>query len=437
MCLKEQKRFCKIFGFEPISLKQNILKEQRVQIDNRTKTIMPDSNLEFEGVDLSNDILSGALRYTLKSEVKSSNDLMIFRKSANTSFIFAKAFKNIIEKESFSKVLMSHGIYCTWGTLLSVCKQNKIETIVWGRGYIGQGNIMFGHNHSTHDESINEDSSIWKNIELDESKRSLVYRYYNEKVSGKSSVDHVNYYEHLDYTKFETEKFFNSLKNYKRSYGMFTNIPWDGQVFNKTEGFPSTRMYLENTINWFVNNPDCLLVIRSHPAEKARTTAKGTETFEELLREMYPVLPGNVIFLEPENPITSYRLAREIDVAILYGSTLSLEFAVVNIPVIQTGKFNVNGKNIVFEVSTKEEFWTLLDRVKNTGIEYTEEMRDNIVKYAYYWIYRRHIEDTSVRLNSFIFENFTFDSIAEFKKDTSLSFITDCIIKNKKIILPN
>ena len=49
---------------------------------------------------------------------------------------------------------------------------------------------------------------------------------------------------------------------------MFTNIPWDGQVFNKTEVFPTTRFYLKNTINWFLFNPDALLIIRAHPAEK-------------------------------------------------------------------------------------------------------------------------------------------------------------------------
>lgn len=437
ICLAEQKRFCNFFGFEKISLKNNITLKEKDNIKTKVSTLefKNDNDFIYKGVNYKNEICSGTLRYTLRSEIKTKNDFKILKKAAYTSFVFSTSFQNILEKEkSLDHLIISHGIYSTWGSILAKAKKNNLNTIVWGRGYVGQGDLMFGHNCSTHDESINEDNQVWKEKHLTISEREKVLLYFGNKFSGISKSDHVNYYDNINISDTNKEHFFTGLNSYKRIFGMFTNIPWDGQVFNKTEGFPTTRDYITNTISWFIANIDCALVIRSHPAEKTRVVAKGTETFWELLSELYPTLPKNIYFLEPENSITSYDLAKKIDVAILYGSTLSLEFAVMGIPVIQTGKYNVNGKNIVFEVNTKKDFWEILDTAKERKIEYTDEMKENAINYAYYWIFRRHIKDTTVNLHHLIFKNYHFQNINEFSQNQTMNFIYSKIINGEKII---
>lgn len=436
LCLAEQKRFCKYFGFEKISIKDYISAKEVNGIKKVISKLNFDTDEDFihNSIDYKDDIYSGTLRYTLKSEVKTDSDFAILKKAAFTSFTLSTAFKNITNQNSFDHLIISHGIYSTWGSILSSAKKYKLNTIVWGRGYIGQGDLMFGHNCSTHDESIIEDKQAWCNLELSKNEKENVMKFFETKFSGVSKLEHVNYYDKININSSNNRLFFNKLESYNRVFGMFTNIPWDGQVFNKTEGFPTTQFYITNTIDWFLKNKDCALVIRSHPAEKTRKAAKGTETFQMLLKELYPVLPENVYFIEPENSITSYDLAKNIDAAIMYGSTLSLEFSVMGIPVIQTGKYNVNGKKIVYEVTNKNDFWKLLDKIKNEKIEYTSEMKRNAINYAHYWISKRHIKDTSVNLENLRFKSFNFNSINEFEKNETMNFIYGKIVNNQKII---
>lgn len=436
LCKKEQDRFCSIFGFEQISIRKSIDDSalSKIEKDIKGRDFTNDSDFIYEGVNLQNDIYSGTLRYTLKSEIKTKEDQEILKKAALTSFLFTKATIKILNEVKPVGVIMSHGIYSTWGAILSTCKHLKMKTIVWGRGYVGQGNIIFAHNKSSHDESIYESNEFWKDHELTDEQKKLTYSYFDKKINRTDKVDYVNYYDNIKSSDFDVPGFYNSLKKYEKIYGMFTNIPWDGQVFNKSEGFPNTNLYITNTIEWFIKNPSCVLVIRAHPAEKSRTNAKGTETFEELLMDQYKILPQNVIFLKPECPISSYELSKHIHVAILFGSTLALEFAVMEIPVLQTGMFNVSGKNIVFECKNKVEFWDYLDKVKEGKLMVTEQMKNNALKYAYYWLYKRHIEDTTVDLKKMEFQNFRFKNMAEFEQNEFLKFVTESIENNTKII---
>lgn len=436
LCKKEQERFCNIFDFEKLSIKESLsdseINKIKKEVENRD--FQKKSDFIWDSVNLYDDIFSGTLRYTLKSEIKTKDDLEVLKKSAYTSFIFSTATRKIITNTIPIGVIMSHGFYSTWGAILTVCKQLKTEIVIWGRGYVGQGNILFSRNCSYPDEAIIEDVKIWKNRELSSDEKEITQNYFDQKINRSGKVEHVDYYENLSSSDFNKLTFYDTIKKYKNVYGMFTNITWDGQVFNKTEGFPNTNSYINNTVEWFIKNPDCLLVIRAHPAEKSRETAEGTETFEELLIALYPTLPENVIFLEPENPISSYELARAIDVAILFGSSLSLEFAVANIPVIQTGLYNVNGKGLVFECQTKEEYWKLLETVKYEGLQYTKQMRIDILKYAHYWIFRKHIEDTTVELKSLEFQHYKFKNMSEFRNNKFLNFISDTLINDEKIV---
>jgi hypothetical protein len=437
LCLAEQASFCKTFGFESLSIKDQLSTSEIKNIDDiiENRTFENSNDFVFEGIDLKDDIYSGTLRYTLKSQIITKEDKEILKKAARTSFIVSKSITRILKNETnVLKLILSHGIYCTWGSILTSCNKVGLKTIVWGRGYLGQGNLLFGHNRSIHSESIYEDNTIWQNEKLSYDQEKAVVDYVQQKIVGNSSLDHVNYYSNLNTIDFDVVEFKNKIKQYDKVFGMFTNIPWDGQVFNVTKGFPSTMEYISHTINWFIKNPNCLLVIRAHPAEKSRSTAKGTETFAEILNSIYEVLPKNVIFLEPENPISSYDLSKLIDAAILYGSSLSLEFAILGIPIIQTGRYNVNGKEIVFEAEDKNQFWNFLDQAKSGNLIITPKMKEDILKYAYHWYYRRHIVDTSLNLSSLSFQGYNFNSIKEFQEDKMLTFVFESIINDTVIV---
>lgn len=436
LCKKEQNRFIKVFKIDPFYVSSIISKEERKHIKRiiNSRSFDQDSDFIYQGINLKECIISGCMRYTLTSEIKNI-DKKIIRGFAYSSFVMAKASINIINKNKISHLLISHGIYSTWGSVLEVFKNKNITSTVWGRGYVGNGRLFFGHNMGYHEEAIIEDISVLNNIDLSQKKKTAVLNYFFAKEKIYNNPDFINYYENLKSINFDIQGFKSKIARFKKRYGMFTNIPWDGQVFNNTDVFPTTRFYVINTLKWFKKNPDCVLIIRAHPAEKTGSETSFAEKFKDILDEIEPVLPSNVIFLEPENPISSYDLSKMIDCAILYGSSLALEFAVRRIPVIQTGRFNVSNKNIVFDVYSIEYFYELLNSVKYSKLEISDQMYSNALKYAYYWVFLRHIIDETMALKNGYYNGFNFNNKETFMKNPTLMFIYDKMMENSKIIL--
>ncbi|SHG22938.1 hypothetical protein [Dysgonomonas macrotermitis] len=435
LCLKEQRKFESFLGIESIKATDYVSSEERKKIRAiiNEKEFVTDDDFVFDGVNLKEYIISAYMRYRLRSEVPSYSE-PLFKQFAYTSFLFARATTNIIKLYKIDRLIISHGIYGTWGTVLEVFKKHKIPSLVWGRGYIGQGNLIFGHNMSYAEEFVKETAEVYSDIVLDGEKINIVNDYFTRKSDPNSGVDYVNYYKGLSPGEFDVKAFFDNITQYTKKYGMFTNIPWDGQMLNKTEAFPSVRSYVRSTIKWFSENPDCALIIRAHPAEKSRKTAKSTETFEELLFNEYSILPPNVFFLKPDNPITSYEVAKLIDAVTIYGSTMGLELALKKLPIIQTGKNNVSYKGIVFDAKNESDYYELLDRVRVSNLQVSEDMYNNALKYGYYWIKQRHIEDSSVNLKQLLFQSFNFSNSEELIKDQTLEFVYNKIISNSKVI---
>lgn len=434
MCLAEQYRITKYFNIDVVLLNDLITKEELDAILSKTNKFAfnNDSDYIFEGINLKNCIESGVMRYTLKSDLKGVDENII-KQFALTSFILKKASDNLLIRYKISHLIISHGIYSTWGTVVEVFKKYDIPTLVWGRGYVGDGQLLFGHNMGYHEEFINE-IPIIKDLTIQQ--YYDVQSYFKNKSNASINVDFVNYYNGMKFSNFNITKFYKELKNYNVIYGMFTNIPWDGQVFNKTDAFPSTRLFIKNTLDWFEGNKDCLLIIRAHPAEKTRKAAKGTERILDIIMELYPDgLNENIIFLSPDNPITSYKLIELIDCAILYGSTLCLEFAVKNKLVIQTGKFNLSNKKIIFECNSLEDFYKYLEKVKNKELFVTEEMYKNAIKYGYYWIFKRHLPDTTMELRNLYFDGYKFKTFNDFMNNKLLNKIfNQWIIRGEKLL---
>jgi hypothetical protein len=439
LCKKEQERFCKTFDFEFISIKDNINKQVFNDIHNYIEKyeISDSSNqLLYKDYNLTDIVNSAVTRYTLRSEVNFESDLVVIKGFFKTAIVTIEAMKNSFDNIAINRTIMSHGTYSQWGSALSYLQKNDITTYVWARGYVGQGSLIFGLNRSYLEDTIRESKEVYQNINYSKDELFKSKIYFNEKRMRNSKIEYVNYYSILSQESNNSDPFFDDLRSrFNNVYGMFTNIPWDGQIYNKSEGFPNTYSYLNSVIEWFVINSNCALVIRAHPAEADLEEGRGSEKIYDVLNRNWPNgLPSNIFFLEPQNSITSYLLSDNIDAAIVYGSTIGLEIAISGVPVIQAGNFYTSSKEILTEVLNKQELHEKLDFVKNGGKLNTKIMIDNALRFGCYWIFKKHITDTSVNLERLIFKSYNFSSILEFENDSTLNFLYNSMIQKLPII---
>lgn len=439
LCLKEQHRFCDTFKISPIKIDEFVSEKEEKEIDSfiENKTFLKRSDFVINNVNHKKNIESAINRYTLKSEINYQQDQHIVKGYVKTTLFCHLGMTNILKIIDCQRVIMSHGVYSTWGTIMNVAVQKAIPTYVWARGYVGQGNLLFGRNMSYLKDLVIEPSEIYQSLNYTNKNLEESSSYFSQKSSKSSSVEYVNYYSKINLTESRVEEYFqeNKISKYKNIFGMFTNIPWDGQIFNQTEGFPNTQFYIDSVFNWFINNPTCCLIIRAHPAEVHSEQGKGSEKIQDLLLRLYNKLPENVFFLPPDSSISSYSLSERIDAAIIYGSSIGLELAIRNIPVIQAGNFYTSNKEIVFEAKSKHELYSLLDKVKCGNLCMKEDQKLNALKFGYYWVYRRHIEDDTIRLKKLIFTSYTFQNLEEFMQSKTLNFLYEKINSKESIII--
>jgi len=436
ICLSEQKKFCSTFEIEPLYIGDLLSSENEQEIQHSLDSLTMDSMLLNEKIDLSKEIKSGLMRVLKVSNVNNKRYLPLLKKYGKTAMETYIATENAIKKVNPTNVLMSHGVYSTWGGMIRACENNKIDTVVWGRGYVNKGFVMATHGKSYLFENIVEPTSNYNGIELTDLQKDRVLSYFKGKRNPNEKVDYVNYYKDNKNVEKEID-IYNKLnidKN-KTLFGMFPNIPWDGQLFSSSENFPSISTFTKSTLEWFERNEEAHLIIRAHPAERHNHTKNQLETFKDILFDLYPKLPDNVTFLDADSDISSYQIENHIEVALLFAGTIGLEFSINKTPVIQTGKNSSSNKGFLFEPNSNSEYHKMLNAFKSKQLHFSDEMYENAIKYAHYWVYERHIPEEVINFEGELnFKGFNIKSSRELETVKSVNWFIDKIESKEDFI---
>ena len=431
LCHYEQKRFANSFDINASSYEDEVAQSRQNQLQKiaRETPLTDIFSYVHEKVSIGKYVEGGVARFLLSSNIDLNENETLIRDYFFTSLITVEATRNILKKTQPEFVLASHGIYSTWGAAMETCKVDGFHIIIWGRGYVGQGNIVASHNASYLFDTIHETSEFWENNVVSTQTKTALDNYFYNKQNPKAGTDHVNYYADI---KEENTEIFSTLKLDKNRHriGIYPNIPWDGKMFSATDEFPDMNVFVQAVLEWANKNQDVDLIIRAHPAEAFR---KGNESIERFIDVVYmecESLPSNIIYIEPTASVNSYQLSKICDAALMYASTMALEFSYTGHPVIQVGLNNVSNKGIVFDAPTKALMFTYLDKAVQNKLTMPPEMQTRVVQYADYWINKRHIPEKLMKLSHLTFQEYTFKSNAELLAghfDTLDWFIDRCI----------
>lgn len=325
----------------------------------------------WQGIDLHDSIWYGIMRVDLKSYVSYEKDLPKIKLFAESVFAFSQAIQTYLRKNEMLGCIVSHGMYHLYGPFLDTANFCHVNGAYWNGAYMRPNTVFFGLNRHFFTSMIFEDPKNWEHIHLSEEQKKTIV----EKLTWHCPP--------------LPQDFLDRTRKYSKIFGMYTNIPWDGAVSNATPGFPDTQTYISHVLEWFRANPDCLLIIRSHPHELLKRSRRA-EKMWDVIKQFD--LPENVWFIHPEDPIRSYMIADIADASILYGGTMGLELIVAGKPVIQAGQFFWTDKGFLFECEGKESLHHYLDQVKAGTLKISEKMRENALVYAWHFIYERHLD---------------------------------------------
>lgn len=144
-----------------------------------------------------------------------------------------------------------------------------------------------------------------------------------------------------------------------RVFGMFPNLSYDAGLTSTDPAFPTAAEWVVQTIRFFGERAagDSVLVVKAHPAELER---RVLDPVLSEVRRRCEVLPPNVRLIPPESTLTAHDVIRQLDVALVYTSTVAVEAAYLGKPVVLVGGGPHFGMGITHDVATPAEYFELL-----------------------------------------------------------------------------
>jgi hypothetical protein len=148
--------------------------------------------------------------------------------------------------------------------------------------------------------------------------------------------------------------------------------------------------WLDHVVQVVHEYPDTLFVIRAHPDEKRRGTRKHSRqpVSDWVVRNGVDRLP-NVIFVDSNEPLSSYELIRKSHFVMVYNSSIGLEAALLGVPVLCGGRARYTQYPTVFFPQDRVEYQDVAREFLNTkDIEIPLEFRINARRVLYWQLFR-------------------------------------------------
>ena len=168
---------------------------------------------------------------------------------------------------------------------------------------------------------------------------------------------------------------------------LYGNVCWDVCALDKEIIFSSIRQAYVGTIQFFIDNPQYQLIIKSHPDEEHPRLPTTIEKLQDTVESSFSKLPENVIILPPKTSVSAYELFQVSKCSIVYTSTVGMESVILGTPVITLASAHYRGKRFTYDPETEVDYKQILMDVLEGKSVLSQKDQDQALKYYYFYYY--------------------------------------------------
>ena len=389
-------------------------------------------NLEHNNIKLGDLVIASTIRFFYCNGPEWDNPEFLdkARKFAETAIILTEIYGKIIDEEKPDKIVASHGIYISWGILFRVSRGKNIPVDIYGASY-RKDTLRFYHN-SPNAPFPEGEWNLFRDKDLTGNELKQIDEYILTRSS--QSDDSVTLFPEKNYFPDNLKKFLDTAQNNnKKIFCLFTNISWDAYMFKQdSTTFNNMVEWVNESITYFKTRNDAYLIIKAHPAENFFNVPLKYRIRNIIDKE----LPENVIFIDESANVKPVILYDFIDVGLIYTSTVSIEMALKNIPVLTAGvggHYSNNGFT-VDPVSQSEYFETINGFIKGS-FRFAPDI-NMAKKYLYFRFFREALKNDLVTVEKYKIKKYNFTSLKDLlpNKNRVLDIICNGILNDTKFI---
>ncbi|MFH2104570.1 MAG: hypothetical protein ABIJ39_14575 [Chloroflexota bacterium] len=209
--------------------------------------------------------------------------------------------------------------------------------------------------------------------------------YLEERFQGQFSMAGIRFWPDIQGLD---ESFLQKAAQFDQIVPVFTNVIFDTSQPHANTVFPDMFAWLYVLVEIICRFPKTLFVIRAHPDE-ARPGKESQESVQRWVDEHQVADLPNVVFIPPDDYVSSYDLIRRSKFVMIYNSTIGLEASILGIPVLSGGKARFTQYPTVFFPQSVDEFKEMAeDFLMADSIGVPPEFKQNSRRFLYYQLFR-------------------------------------------------
>lgn len=335
----------------------------------------------FDPIPLGKLVLP-SLRWALRRHDLQDDEAtrFIFREYLLSAYRVANEFDACLQRVEPVCVVTFNGTMYPEAVASWVARQHGIRVVTHEVGFLPFSAFF------TDGQATAYPIDIPAEFELSQEQNVRLDAYLDQRFNGEFTMAGIRFWPEiraLD-TVFEER-----LGQFQQLVPVFTNVVFDTSQVHANTVFAHMYAWLELVAGIIRDHPETLFVIRAHldemrPGKESRQSVK--EWFEG---ERLGGLP-NVLFVEPEEYLSSYELIEKAKFVMVYNSSIGLEAALMGAAVLCGGRARYTRYPIVFFPNTPGDYRREAEAflAQADPIQVPAEFRRNARRFMYYQLFR-------------------------------------------------
>ncbi|NTU56259.1 MAG: hypothetical protein HGA79_08410, partial [Anaerolineales bacterium] len=233
------------------------------------------------------------------------------------------------------------------------------------------------------------------------------------------------------------ESFLQKAAGFKQIVPIFTNVIFDTSQPHANTVFEDMFQWLDLALDVIKSHRETLFVIRAHPDE-LRVRKSSRETVQGWVASRGVEKEPNVVFVNPNETLSSYELIQKSKFVMIYNSTIGLEASIMGAAVLCAGRARFTQYPTVFFPQSIEAYRDELQKfLRVDGINVPADFKRNARRFLYYQLFRTSLPfgdflEPSVRTTQTRLKSFELKALLE---SDAVTAILDGILNDGDFLL--
>jgi hypothetical protein len=388
---------------------------------------------EWQNIPLGRLCLPG-LRWILRIHHLNDDESTryLLREYILSAWNAAREFSKLLDETKPRAVIVFNGQFYPEATARYIAQQRGIRVITHEVG-LQPASAFF-----TEGEATAYPIHIPDEFELNDEQNAKLDAYLAKRFQGNFTMAGIKFWADMKGLDADAS-FLQKTAGFKQIVPIFTNVIFDTSQPHANTVFEDMFDWLDMTLGVIRAHPETLFVIRAHPDE-LRVRKSSRETVAAWVEASGADKESNVVFVAPNESLSSYELIQKSKFVMVYNSTIGLEASIMGAAVLCAGKARFTQYPTVFFPQTADEVRGNMEEFLDADkIAVPPQFTRNARRFLYYQLFRTSLPfgdflEPSVRTTQTRLKSFKLEKLSP-ENSKAIEAVFDGLLNNGDFLL--